>query len=60
MPSTVVVECPNAVTIKQLAQDIGIPKILVAFAITDGKKKSIDDVVESDADIHLFGTMAGG
>jgi len=59
-PSTVVVQIPEPMTVKQLALDIGIPPILIAFAIADGEKKSLDDVVESDASIHFFGTMAGG
>ena len=55
-----VVESPEPVTIKQLAKDIGIPSALIAFAIADGEKKNLDDVVTSDTTIHLFGTMAGG
>lgn len=58
--STHVVESPEPVTIKQLAKDIGIPSVLVAFAIADGEKKNLDDVVTSDTTLHLFGTMAGG
>lgn len=58
--TTVVVESQEPVTIKQLARDIGIPPILIAFAIMNGEKKNLDDVVESDANIHFFGTMAGG
>ena len=59
-PSTIVVERPEPVTIKQLAQVVGIPPILIAFAIANGEKKSLDDVIDSDANIHFFGTMAGG
>ena len=59
-PSIGVVECQEPVTVKQLARYIGVPPILIAFAIADGEKKSLDDVVDSDAKIHLFGTMAGG
>ena len=59
-PSTFVVESPRPVTIKQLAHDIGIPSILVAFAIANGEKKNLNDLVKRDATIHFFGTMAGG
>ena len=59
-PVTIVVQSPKPVTVKQLARDIGVPPILIAFAIADGEKKNLDDVVDDDAKIHFFGTMAGG
>jgi hypothetical protein len=59
-PSTLVVESPQSVTIKRLARDVGVPPILVAFAIANGEKKNLDDVIDRDARVHLFGTMAGG
>ena len=59
-PATFVVESPQSVTIRQLAHDLGIPLVLIAFAIENGQKKNLDDVVESDATIQFFGTMAGG
>ena len=59
-PAKIVAERPEPLTVKQLARDIGIPPILIAFAIVDGEKKNLDDVVDSDAKIHFFGTMAGG
>jgi len=59
-PSNFVVESPEPVTIKQIANDNGIPTILIAFAIVDGVKKNLDDIVKSDSKIHFFGTMAGG
>lgn len=59
-PSNFVVESPEPVTIKQIANDNGIPTIIIAFAIVNGEKKNLDYVVESDAKIYFFGTMAGG
>ncbi|MEJ2638253.1 MAG: hypothetical protein P8010_01625 [Desulfosarcinaceae bacterium] len=59
-PSDFIVESPVPVTIKQLARDVGIPSILVAFAIANGEKKNLDDTVNRDSQIQFFGTMAGG
>ena len=59
-PLNFVVESPEPVTIRQIAHDSGIPTILVAFAIVDGVKRNLDDVIKNDSKIHFFGTMAGG
>lgn len=58
--SNFVVESPEPVTIRQIAHDNGIPTILIAFAIVDGVKRNLDDVVRIDSKIHFFGTLAGG
>ena len=47
-------------TIRQIARNIGIPATLIVYAIVDGVKMNLDDVIDWDAKIHLFGTMAGG
>jgi hypothetical protein len=60
LPKTVVVEKPASSTIRQLAIDIGIPPILIVFAMVDDVKKSLDEVIAGDAKIHFFGTIAGG
>jgi|GEM_PF-5527576 len=59
-PATIVIQCPAPMTIEQLCREIGIPAVLVAFAVVDGVKKNMDDLINADAAIHLFGTMAGG
>lgn len=59
-PKTVVVEKQEPITIHELIVDIGIPSVLVVYASVDGIKKKLNDVVSTDACIHLFGTMAGG
>ena len=58
--SVVAVESEKPLTIEQLARHIGIPSILIAFAIVDGEKKNLEYVVTGDSSIHLFGTMSGG
>jgi hypothetical protein len=60
IPKTVVVEKQKPATIRQVATDIGIPPILVVFASVNGVKRGINDLVATNAKIHLFGTMAGG
>ena len=47
-------------TVRQIAHDIGIPAALIVFASVDGVKMNLDDVVDKDAKVHLFGTMSGG
>ena len=60
LPKTVVVEKSTSTTIRKLAMDIGIPTILIVFASVDGVKKNMDEVIAGDAEIHFFGTIAGG
>jgi len=60
LPRTLVVEKPEAVTVRELALDVGIPPILIVFASVDGVRKSLNDVISGDATIQFFGTMAGG
>jgi hypothetical protein len=60
LPKTLVVEKSAPATIKQLAMDIGIPSILIVFAMVDGVRKSLDEAIAGDAEIHFFGTIAGG
>lgn len=60
LPKSVVIEKRRPTTIRQLAVDIGIPPILLVFASVDGVKTEVNTAVAGDAEIHLFGTMAGG
>ncbi len=60
LPKTVVVEKAASTTIRQLALDIGIPPILIVFATADGVKKGLEEVIAGEAEIHFFGTIAGG
>jgi hypothetical protein len=60
LPRTLVVQKPEAMTIRELALDVGIPPILIVFASVDGVRKSLNDVITGDATIQFFGTMAGG
>ena len=60
LPQTIVVEKPGAMTIRELALDVGIPPILIVFASVDGVRTSLNDVITADAKIQFFGTMAGG
>jgi hypothetical protein len=60
LPRTLVVEKPEAMTIRELALEVGIPPVLIVFASVDGVRKSLNDVVAGDANIQFFGTLAGG
>ena len=60
IPKSVVMQKQGSVTIRQIAEDIGIPPILIVFASVDGARRKLDDLVTGDAQIHLFGSMAGG
>jgi len=60
LPRTLVVEKPDAMTIRELAVDVGIPPVLIVYASVDGVRKSLNDVVAGDAKIQFFGTLAGG
>ena len=60
IPKSLVIEKQQPITIRQLTANIGIPPVLVVFTSIDGVKKDLDAVVSADAQIHLFGTMAGG
>ena len=60
IPKIVVVEKKETVTIRQLALDIGIPPVLIVFASVNGIKTGLNDTVADDAEIHFFGTLAGG
>jgi hypothetical protein len=60
LPRTLVVQKPQAMTIRELAVDVGIPPILIVYASVDGVRKSLNDVVAGDANIQFFGTLAGG
>ena len=60
LPRTLVVEKPAALTIRQLALDVGIPPILIVYASVNGTRKNLNDVITGDAEIQFFGTMAGG
>ncbi|MGW8187507.1 MAG: hypothetical protein ACWGNK_09570 [Desulfobacterales bacterium] len=59
-PPRLTLESRAPLTIRQIARNIGIPVVLIVFAIVDGVKMNLDDVIDWDAKIHLFGTMAGG
>ena len=60
LPRTLVVQKPQAMTIRELAVDVGIPPILIVYASVDGVRKRLNDVVAGDANIQFFGTLAGG
>ena len=60
LPKTVVVEKAASTTIRQLALDIGIPPVLIVFVTADGIRKGLDEVIAGAAEIHFFGTIAGG
>jgi hypothetical protein len=60
IPKTVVTEKQRSITLRQLSVEIGIPPILIVFAVVNGVKKSLDEDITGDADIHFFGTMSGG
>lgn len=59
-PPILCLESSGPLTIQQIVRKIGIPSALVVFASVDGVKMSLDDAIEKDAKVHLFGTMAGG
>lgn len=60
LPATVVVERSEPATIGRIAKEIGVPPILIAFAIENGEKRNLDAVLSGDAEIYLFAPLAGG
>jgi hypothetical protein len=60
LPRTLVVEKPEATSIRELALEVGIPPILIVFTSVNGTRKNLDDLITGDATIQFFGTMAGG
>jgi len=59
-PPILSLESRTPVTIRQIAHDIVIPAALIVFASVDGVKMNLDDIVDKDVKVHLFGTMSGG
>lgn len=60
LPETTTFENAEGVTLRHLAVQLGVPPILIVFAIVNGVKKNLDDTVSADAEVHFLGTMAGG
>jgi len=60
LPKTIIVECTESKTLRQLAVDVGIPPILIVFGMINGVKKDLNDIIAANAEVHFFGTMSGG
>ena len=53
---------PSGKTLRQAALEVGVPPILIVFAVVDGVRKEVDDPLNDGADVHFHfhGTMTGG
>ncbi len=60
LPDTTIVEIPGPLTVRELALEIGIPDVLVVFALVNGKRTALQTPLTRSAEVSFFGTMAGG
>ncbi|MDJ0784100.1 MAG: hypothetical protein QNJ22_19195 [Desulfosarcinaceae bacterium] len=60
LPKQVTVEISKEKTLHEAALEVGVPPVLIVFAIVDGVRKALDEPVGESAQVHFYGTMAGG
>jgi hypothetical protein len=60
LPREAAVSTPAGKTLRQAALEVGVPPILIVFAVVDGVRRGLDAPPSDGAQVHLHGTMAGG
>ncbi|GAB4262819.1 MAG: hypothetical protein Kow0092_13330 [Deferrisomatales bacterium] len=59
-PESVMVDVPGPSTVGELLRAAGIPPRVVVVALVDGVGRDEEYRVEGDAELTLFGPLAGG
>jgi molybdopterin converting factor small subunit len=60
LPSQKTIEIRESKTLRQAAVEVGVPPILIVFAVVDGARKGLDEPLNDGVQVHFHGTMAGG
>jgi hypothetical protein len=60
LPSELIVEKSEPLTIDQLAVDLKIPPVLIVNAFVDGVKCPLDFRLTKNAEVGLIGPISGG
>jgi molybdopterin converting factor small subunit len=60
LPKQVEIPEPEGKTIRQAALEVGVPPILIVFAVVDGIRRELDARLEDGDQVHFHGTVAGG